>query len=332
MYFLLTDFDKNGIFTKIIFWMVFMRTAALIVAAGMDERTDAIGPMRNLGSISVAQRIIATYHQAGIRRIAIVTGYQADELEHHLSNNEVVFLRNPDYADTRMFDSVKIGLEYLKDKCDRVFLAPVNIPFFTYETVRELMACPHPLVSPVCGGKSGHPILIAASLFDRLLLDSGKDGIQGALERSGMEMEMVPVDDPGIFNDFRYTGKYHTLLEQHNAKLVRPMLQVSLAREKPFFDAKLALLLNLVDETGSVRTACQRMQISYSGGWNMIRTLESQLHKPLIERSRGGAGGGRSYLTEEGRLFIGNFRRFEEELRQEANVLFENCFGDFFEG
>ena len=113
---------------------------------------------------------------------------------------------------------------------------------------------------------------------------------------------------------------------------MRPVIQVSLAREKTFFDAKLALLLHLVDETGSVRTACRRMQISYSGGWNMIRTLESQLHHHLIERSQGGAGGGRSYLTEEGRWFIQNFGRFEEELRLQANVLFENCFGDFFEG
>ncbi|MDO5538602.1 MAG: NTP transferase domain-containing protein [Eubacteriales bacterium] len=307
-----------------------MKTAALIVAAGMDKGTDAIGPMRNLGSISVAQRIIATYHQAGIRRIAIVTGYQADELERHLSNNGVVFLRNPEYADTFMFDSVKIGIEYLKDKCDRVFLSPVNIPLFTSETVKQLSACPQSLVCPVCDGKSGHPILISAALFDQILSDSGENGIQGALSRCNVDMAMIPVEDSGIFNDFRATGKYNLLLEQHNARLARPVIHVSLAREKIFFDAKVALLLNLVDETGSVRTACQRMQISYSGGWNMIRTLESQLHHQLIERSQGGARGGRSNLTEEGRWFIRSFQRFEEELRVQANILFENCFGSFF--
>lgn len=308
-----------------------MKTAALIVAAGIDRQTDVISPMKNLGSISVAQRIIATCHQSGIRMITIVTGYRAEELEHHLSNNEVVFLRNPDYADTSMFDSVKIGLEYLKDKCDRVFLTPVNIPLFTSETMKRLNACPAPLVCPVCEGKSGHPVLIAASLFDRILSDSGRNGIRGALARCGVEMTMIPVEDSGIFNDFRATGEYHMLLERHNAKLVRPVVQVSLAREKMFFDAKLALLLNLVDETGSVRTACQRMKISYSGGWNMIRTLESQLHHHLIERSQGGAGGGKSSLTEEGRWFLQSFRRFEEELRQQADVLFENCFEGFFE-
>ncbi|MDO4297059.1 MAG: NTP transferase domain-containing protein [Lachnospiraceae bacterium] len=308
-----------------------MKTAALIVAAGMDKQADAISPMRNLGSISVAQRIIATYHQSGIRMIAIVTGYQAEELEHHLSNNEVVFLRNPDYADTSMFDSVKIGLEYLKDKCDRVFLTPVNIPLFTSETVRRLSACQQPLACPLCEGKSGHPVLIAASLFDQILSDSGRDGIRGALARCGVEMTMIPVEDSGIFNDFRATGEYRMLLEQHNAKLVRPVVHVSLAREKPFFDAKVALLLNLVDETGSVRAACQRMKISYSGGWNMIRMLETQLHHHLIERSQGGAGGGKSNLTEEGRWFIRSFRRFEEELRLQANELFESCFEGFFE-
>lgn len=308
-----------------------MKTAALIVAAGAEKQNKAFGPLNNLGSISVAERIVATFHQAGIHRIVVVTGYQAENLEHRLSRKGVVFLRNPDYANTGMYDSVKIGIEFLKDKCDRVLFTPVNIPLFASETVKKLCNCYEPLACPVCEGKSGHPILISGKLFDSLLMDSGEDGLRGALMRCETEMTGVVVDDSGILISQKTENNYGALLERHNANLVRPVIHVSIAGEKTFFDEKLALLLNLVEQTGSVRTACQRIQISYSGGWNMIHTMEQYFHRHLIQRSQGGAGGGRSFLTEDGRLFVQRFQQFEEELRNQATELFEGYFRDFFE-
>ena len=97
-----------------------MRIGAVIVAAGMSSRMGDFKPMLNIGSISIAQRIVATFHQAGVERIVVVTGYNAQQLERHLANNGIVFLRNENYASTQMFDSAKIGLSYLKDKCDRI--------------------------------------------------------------------------------------------------------------------------------------------------------------------------------------------------------------------
>ncbi len=118
------------------------------------------------------------------------------------------------------------------------------------------------------------------------------------------------------------------MLELHNEQLIRPEVWVSLAREKPFFDEKTVMLLALVDETGSVRSACSRMQISYSTGWNIIRALESQLHFPLLERSQGGASGGESRLTEKGRRLVDCYERFAARLRGEAKALFDEFFGD----
>ena len=63
----------------------------------------------------------------------------------------------------------------------------------------------------------------------------------------------------------------------------------------------------------------------------MIHTMEQYFHRHLIQRSQGGAGGGRSFLTEDGRLFVQRFQQFEEELRNQATELFEGYFRDFFE-
>ena len=305
-----------------------MQIGAVIVAAGMSSRMGDFKPMLNIGSISIAQRIVATFHQAGVSRIAVVTGYNAQQLERHLSNSGLVFLRNEAYATTQMFDSAKIGLAYLKDKCDRILFTPVDIPLFTAATVASLIDSEAELACPVCEGRTGHPLMIAASLVDTLLADSGESGLQGAIRRCGREMTRVEVADPGVLHDADTPADYAALLAYHNEHLIRPEIGVSLAREKPFFDEKTAMLLSLVEETRSVRSACQRMQISYSGGWNIIRALESQLHFPLLERSQGGASGGESRLTERGKRLLDCYERFAKQLREQAKSLFLEYFKD----
>ncbi|MBR4210456.1 MAG: NTP transferase domain-containing protein [Lachnospiraceae bacterium] len=303
-------------------------TAALIVAAGMSSRMGDFKPMLNIGSISIAERVVATFQQAGIEHIIMVTGYNATTLERHLSGNGIVFLRNEQYETTQMFESACIGLSYLKDKCHRILFTPVDIPLFTASTVETLLASNAPLACPVCEGKEGHPLLLSSSLVDSILSDSGEDGLRGALRRCGKEMLHIPVNDPGVLHDADTPKDYEALLAYHNRQLIRPVVTVSLAREKVFFEARTAMLLRLVDETQSVRTACQRMQMSYSSSWNLIRALESQLNYPLLTRSQGGAGGGKSELTQAGKDFLNRFEAYTSAVKESATELYSSYFPD----
>ena len=117
-------------------------------------------------------------------------------------------------------------------------------------------------------------------------------------------MTFVEVDDLGILHDADTPEDYRELLRLHNSQLTRPQVQVSICREKRFLDPRVAMLLALTDETQSVRAACQRMQLSYSSGWNAINLLESELGYPVVARSQGGQHGGRSSLTEKGRALL----------------------------
>ena len=308
-----------------------MQTAALIVAAGMSSRMGDFKPMLSIGSITIAQLVVATFHQAGIRKIVMVTGFNAVTLERHLSGSGVIFLRNERYETTQMFDSVKIGLEYLKDKCDRVLFTPVDIPLFTARTVRALLDSGAELACPVCQGQTGHPIAIGAALFARILSDSGEQGLKGAVERCGAVMNQIPVDDPGTLHDADTPADFSALVDYHNSQLVRPVVSVSLNKEKPFLDSNIAMLLTLVNETKSVRAAGQRMQLSYSTCWNMIRTLESQLGCTLIERTQGGAGGSQSHLTAWARTLLSRFAAYERRIREDAVALYEEYFGGLLE-
>ena len=307
-----------------------MTDAALIVAAGMSSRMGDFKPMLNIGSISIAQRVVATFQQAGVDKIVMITGYNAIQLERHLSGLGIVFLRNEEYQTTQMFDSVCIGLRYLQDKCDRVLFTPVDIPLFTAATVKTLLETDAELAAPAVGEETGHPTLIASSLFSSILSDPGDQGLRGALERCGAEMQRIPVEDRGILHDADTPEDYQALLKYHNKQLVRPVVNVSLSREKVFFDSRAAMLLRLIDETRSVRLACQRMQVSYSSGWNVIRTLEDQLGRRLVQRSQGGAGGGKSNLTEDGVQLLSHYDAYSAALREDAQNRFKEFFGELF--
>lgn len=307
-----------------------MDTGAVVVAAGMSSRMGDFKPMLSIGSISVAQRVVATLKQAGAARVVVVTGYNAEELERHLASSGVVFLRNENYRTTHMFDSALIGLRYLRDKCRQVLFTPVDIPLFTAATVDALLTSGAELACPVCGGTRGHPILMSANVIDRVLEDSGESGLDGALSRCGVLMTLVEVDDPGILHDADTPEDYRELLRMHNSQLTRPVVQVSICREKRFLDPRVAMLLTLTDETQSVRAACQRMQLSYSSGWNAINLLEAELGYPVVARTQGGQRGGRSSLTEKGRALLRAYEAYTLRLRAMADELFVQYFPDLF--
>jgi molybdate transport repressor ModE-like protein len=307
-----------------------MDTGAVVVAAGMSSRMGDFKPMLSIGSISVAQRVVATLKQAGAARVVVVTGYNAEELERHLASSGVVFLRNENYRTTHMFDSALIGLRYLRDKCRQVLFTPVDIPLFTAATVDALLTSGAELACPVCGGTRGHPILMSANVIDRVLEDSGESGLDGALSRCGVPMTLVEVDDPGILHDADTPEDYRELLRMHNSQLTRPVVQVSICREKRFLDPRVAMLLTLTDETQSVRAACQRMQLSYSSGWNAINLLEAELGYPVVARTQGGQRGGRSSLTARGRALLRAYEAYTLRLRAMADELFVQYFPDLF--
>ena len=307
-----------------------MEVGALIVAAGMSSRMGAFKPMLNIGTISVAQRVIATLNRAGVSKIVMVTGYNAVALERHLAGQGIVFLRNENYETTQMFDSVKIGLQYLENKCDKVLFTPVDVPLFTAHTVKTILESGESLACPICRGEKGHPLLIDSRLIPEILQDSGERGLRGATARCSMPLCCIPVEDYGTLCDADTPEDFAALVDYHNHQLARAAVQVSLVKEKVFLDEKMAMLLALVDETKSVRAAGQRMQISYSTCWNRIRTLEEQLQYPLIERTQGGAVGGCSVLTERGKLLLEKYTQYSKAIRDTAEDLFDVYFGGMF--
>lgn len=309
-----------------------MSYGTVIAAAGMSTRMNDFKQLMKIGNMTFAERVVTNFRRAGVRDIVVVTGYRGEELEKSLKNFGLVFLKNEQYSDTGMFDSAKIGLSYLKSRCSHIFFCPVDVPFFTEETVRKEMSLSEraDVIVPFCHERPGHPLLLSEKAVSYVLQYNGERGMRGAYEtmrkeRAG-EVIRMEVDDDGAVMDADTKEDYQNLLDLHNARLTRPEIQIRLCKGKPFFGPETATLFRQIERLGNVREACEICSISYSKGWNMIRACEEELNCRIVERQAGGRDGGRSSLTKHGGKMLEMYEKFERELSEDAVVKFNEIF------
>ena len=191
-------------------------TGGLIVAAGLSKRMGEFKPMLPLGDSTIIRTVITKLSAAGCNPVVLVTGHRADELTAHVGDLEAVCLFNPDYATSDMFRSVCIGLEYLRDKAERFFFLPGDIPLFKTETLdlllREMDKSDARVIIPTHDGRKGHPLLMNNRIISDILDYRGEMGLRGALSALGDGVRVVSVADIGITLDADRPEEYQRLL------------------------------------------------------------------------------------------------------------------------
>lgn len=198
-----------------------MKTGAVIVAAGMSTRMHDFKQLMQIDGMTLAERVVVNFQRADIKDIVMVTGYRAEQVEKALSHLGITFFRNEEYKTTQMFDSAKIGLSHLKDRCDRIIFCPADVPFFSDETLDALLAATGKLVFPVYHGRNGHPIRMDTDLIPQILEYDGNRGLKGALDSLDTEPVSLYVDDEGSITDADTKEDYNHLVKIHNARLMR---------------------------------------------------------------------------------------------------------------
>ena len=191
------------------------RIAAVITAAGMSTRMKAFKQTLPIGEKTFAEHVVDRFVRAGADPVVVVLGHRAQEVREALTGYPVTFLENPDYATTQMFDTVKIGLDYVKDCCDRVFVTPVDVPLFSVKTLCAELETEAPVVIPVSDGVKGHPILLDADILLRILAFTGEGGLKGAVDASQAECVNVSVEDEGSTQDADTQEEYRQLREYY---------------------------------------------------------------------------------------------------------------------
>jgi molybdate transport system regulatory protein len=76
------------------------------------------------------------------------------------------------------------------------------------------------------------------------------------------------------------------------------------------------ILLERIDELGSVAAAARSMRLGYRNAWLWVEAANRLATSPLVEKTRGGAGGGQARLTEEGRKAIKQYRELRAKFQE----------------
>ena len=305
-----------------------MRYGAVIVAAGMSTRMKQFKQLMKIGEMSIAERVIVNFRRAGVEDIAMVTGFNAEQLEKSLRGFGIHFIRNENYASTQMFDSARLGLEYLNGRCDRVFFCPVDVPFFTDQTVTEEIALMDAdpalkVIVPQCGGRDGHPLLLDGGILPAILAHNGERGMKGAYESlPAGSVVRITVEDEGAVTDADTMDDFRKLVDIHNERILHPLVRLSFASTSAFFGPGTVQLLKEIDRCGNVRDACEKCGFSYSKGWSIIKSCEEKFGYEIVERQVGGITGGTARVTAKGRDLLSVYEDLEDELSRLAVMRF----------
>lgn len=186
---------------------------ALISAAGCSSRMGDFKPLMKLGDQMVLEHEIRTLRACGVHEITIITGRQAEDIRAAVAGPGIHFIHNPAYAETKMFDSVCLGLSYYEEKrktagketLDGIFFFPVDVPLFTpftleYEKYR-FAGGDGDVYLPEYEKTPGHPLLIRANIIEKLLQHDGTMGLRGACEQPGIRRIPLNVPDRGCAFD-----------------------------------------------------------------------------------------------------------------------------------
>ncbi|MGF7058479.1 winged helix-turn-helix domain-containing protein [Brassicibacter mesophilus] len=85
-------------------------------------------------------------------------------------------------------------------------------------------------------------------------------------------------------------------------------------------------LLLRTDQMGSLSKAASSMNMSYSKAWNLVANLENALGFKILDKKAGGANGGSSSLTDEGKALITKYDRLEKEIEEAILKIYEDIF------
>lgn len=302
-----------------------VRSGAVIAAAGVPGGFRSYDKLEHTDRNAMLRRMIYTFRRAGVEDIAVLTGYMAEETEKSLAKLGVAFLRCSDYETGEMIDFAVRGFRYLKN-CGRIFFCPADVPLFTEETLGHMLGEDVPVVIPVHEGRKGHPVLVDARLTEQIAGYKGDRGLKGAIDASGAEVCLLPVDDAGTVVRARREDHFEELASEERKPGIHPKVKLQLMRNTPFFGPGMMVLLKQIDVLGNVRDACEIAGMSYSKGWSLIRTAEAELGCPVVERSPGGRKGGVAQVSPAGRRLMEKYERLEKEVSRFAESRYKEIF------
>lgn len=191
--------------------------AAVIMAAGRSRR---MAPHNKLlvtdkaGKPMIA-RVVDNVLSSKARPILVVTGHQAEQVEHALGGRPVQYVHAPEYAEG-LSASLKAGIAAVPADCAAAIVCLGDMPLVTGRMIDRLMQMYDPdegrlIILPTFRGKQGNPMLWDRRYFAEILAISGDSGARFLVGKHAEAVVEVEMADDGVLRDFDTTESLATL-------------------------------------------------------------------------------------------------------------------------
>jgi molybdenum cofactor cytidylyltransferase len=191
--------------------------AAVVLAAGRSRR---MAPHNKLlvtdrtGKTMIA-RVVDNVLSSNARPILVVTGHQAEQVEHVLGGRPVRYVHAPDYAEG-LAASLKAGIAAVPADCAAALVCLGDMPLVNGRMIDRLLSTYDPqegrlIVLPTYRGKQGNPMVWDRRFFPEILAISGDSGARFLVGRHAEAVAEVEMADDAVLRDFDTTESLATL-------------------------------------------------------------------------------------------------------------------------
>ena len=180
--------------------------AGVILSAGESSRMGRPKALLPIDGQTFIERIVGALTAAGLTRIVVVLGFNADELRPKIAHLPVEIVVNPDYK-LGQLSSLQAAIRLLErdQDCEGMLVHLVDHPYIDPALVRLMLqrfaAAPTLIVVPRHQGKRGHPVLFARPLFAELLAAPMDQGAKAVVNAHAGETLEIDTDEVGITLD-----------------------------------------------------------------------------------------------------------------------------------
>jgi molybdenum cofactor cytidylyltransferase len=189
------------------------RTAGIILAAGGSERLGRVKQLLDWCGVPFVRQVAQTVLSAGLDPLIVVTGSDRVAVESALSDLAVKCVHNPDWV-TGQSSSMRVGLDSLPHRCDRVMFLLSDQPQVSPLLIRQLIERHNqqraPITAPMMRARRGNPVLFGKETFEVLHRITGDEGGRAAFKK--FKVDSLPWLDDRALLDVDQVSDYDKLI------------------------------------------------------------------------------------------------------------------------
>lgn len=184
-------------------WLMNKNIAAVILAAGLSRRMGQPKMLLPWGKSTVLGQVVATFAEAGVSELVIITGGARQAVEAEASRlakkYALRWVYNPDFESGEMTSSLQVGLGSLSHQIQAALVGlgdqPQLSPQAVLKVTEAFKANPAGLIVPSYNHRRGHPWLVQQGLWSAILGLKPNEKLRDFLNAHAADIHYVETDD-----------------------------------------------------------------------------------------------------------------------------------------